>query len=315
MIRSSHIARLIARPSTLLEKQISRSYHPAIVHRQLLQSPIRVCIKSQTLKIVASTTANFSSTTKNLRPSGTVDEELVAKIDSEIGMEKQVNETAEIPAPIKEYLENGPFTLNDKPGHEEVELVRKFGEETIRVLFSVADLDSVDDKLEDSALYDEDSSEASEEGEEEVKPKKALAKTSTQTTMNETEEEDAEFEEDAEPAYPVRLNVTIEKPNQGALQIETVAQDGMILIENVHFHKSAQLATAQTAEADYERRGHYVGPPFGNLDEDLQMLLERYLDERGINTALALFVPDYIDYKEQKEYVTWLENVKTFVKA
>jgi hypothetical protein len=25
----------------------------------------------------------------------------------------------------------------------------------------------------------------------------------------------------------------------------------------------------------------YTGPPFGNLDEDLQVLLERYLDERG----------------------------------
>lgn len=82
----------------------------------------------------------------------------------------------------------------------------------------------------------------------------------------------------------------------------------MILIENVHYHQSAELATAQSAEADWERRGHYVGPPFGNLDEDLQVLLERYLDERGINTALALFVPDYIDYKEQKEYMAWLNS-------
>ena len=33
------------------------------------------------------------------------------------------------------------------------------------------------------------------------------------------------------------------------------------------------------------------------------------------NTALAIFVPDYIDMKEQKEYVRWLENVKSFVEA
>jgi complement component 1 Q subcomponent-binding protein len=59
----------------------------------------------------------------------------------------------------------------------------------------------------------------------------------------------------------------------------------------------------------------YAGPPFGNLDEDLQVLFERYLDERGINTSLALFVPDYIDFKEQKEYLSWLENVKGFVSA
>lgn len=82
----------------------------------------------------------------------------------------------------------------------------------------------------------------------------------------------------------------------------------MIVIDNVFYHKSAELANAQTAEADWEKRGIYAGPPFGNLDEDLQVLLERYLDERGINTALALFVPDYIDYKEQREYVQWLES-------
>jgi complement component 1 Q subcomponent-binding protein, mitochondrial len=89
----------------------------------------------------------------------------------------------------------------------------------------------------------------------------------------------------------------------------------MFVIDNVYYHKSAALANAQTAEADWERRGVYAGPPFGNLDEDLQVLLERYLDERGINTQLALFIPDYIDFKEQKEYMRWLENVKGFVAA
>jgi len=82
----------------------------------------------------------------------------------------------------------------------------------------------------------------------------------------------------------------------------------MIIVENVHYHKSAQLATAQSAEADYERRGNYVGPPFGNLDEELQAHFEKYLDEREINTTLAIFIPDYIDYKEQKEYCAWLKS-------
>jgi len=129
------------------------------------------------------------------------------------------------------------------------------------------------------------------------------------------EEEDDVFDEEDEPSFPARVNVTIEKPNQGALQIEAIAQDGMMVIENIFYHKDANLATAQTADADWERRGVYAGPPFGNLDEDLQVLLERYLDERGINTSLALFIPDYIDYKEQKEYLSWLENVKNFVTA
>jgi complement component 1 Q subcomponent-binding protein, mitochondrial len=41
--------------------------------------------------------------------------------------------------------------------------------------------------------------------------------------------------------------------------------------------------------------------------------MERYLEERGINTALAVFIPDYAELKEQKEYISWLKNLKSFV--
>ena len=41
--------------------------------------------------------------------------------------------------------------------------------------------------------------------------------------------------------------------------------------------------------------------------------MERYLEERGINTALATFIPDYAELKEQKEYISWLKNLKAFV--
>lgn len=45
------------------------------------------------------------------------------------------------------------------------------------------------------------------------------------------------------------------------------------------------------------------------------MLFGRYLEERGVNAGLAAFLPDYVEYKEQKEYVNWLEKVKGFVSA
>jgi len=76
----------------------------------------------------------------------------------------------------------------------------------------------------------------------------------------------------------------------------------------VNYYKKGELADPQTAELEWSKRHLYAGPPFGNLDEDLQLLLERYLDERGINTALALFVPDYVDFKEQREYLSWLSS-------
>ena len=118
--------------------------------------------------------------------------------------------------------------------------------------------------------------------------------------------EDAAADGDVPPGFPVRVNVTVTKPNGRAIQLECVANDGMIDIENVYHFPTAELADAQTAETDFKRQDIYAGPPFSNLDEDLQILFEKYLDERGINSALAQFAPDYIDYKEQREYVKWL---------
>lgn len=115
-------------------------------------------------------------------------------------------------------------------------------------------------------------------------------------------------EEEPEPSFPARINVLVEKAGKGALQLEAVAQDGEIMIENVYYFQKPELADAKTAELDWSRRNLYTGPPFGNLDEDLQILLDRYMNERGIDTALALWVPEYIDWKEQREYLTWLSS-------
>lgn len=139
-------------------------------------------------------------------------------------------------------------------------------------------------------------------------------KVAPEDSISAADGEDGEGNEH-EDSYPARVNVVIEKAGKGALAVETVAQDGVIVIDNVYYYPDASYALAKSAEKAHERQDMYVGPPFGNLDEDLQVLFEKYLDERGINTALALFVPDYIDMKEQKEYMRWLSNVKSFVEA
>ncbi|KAL0637792.1 Mitochondrial acidic protein mam33 [Maublancomyces gigas] len=243
---------------------------------------------------------------------GTVDEELAAKFDSELSLELMEYQD-EMPLGLKEFLDSSLFEVNDKPGEEEVELVGKFGDETIRVEFSIADLNVANsaEDLDDSALFDD---QTSDDGITSGGTQSKSGKSEGRSPAGNTDEED-DFDDDQPVSFPSRVNVTIEKASGGALQFEAVAQDGMIVIDNVYYHKSAELATAKTVHADWERRGLYAGPPFANLDEDLQVLLERYLDERGINTALALFIPDYIDYKEQKEYVSWLSNVKNFVES
>lgn len=172
---------------------------------------------------------------------------------------------------------------------------------SITVSFSISDLTNYEPDLynEDSALSDEelDSPEARRaeaEGEEGL---------------------EGEEEEDPEAAVPCRLNVVVEKPGNGALNIEAIAQDGQIMVENFYYYKDAKLAHAESAEVSHAAQDAYPGPPFGSLDEDLQILMERYLEERGVTQALAVFVPDYMDIKEQKEYQAWLKDVKTFIDA
>lgn len=92
------------------------------------------------------------------------------------------------------------------------------------------------------------------------------------------------------------------------MQIETLAQDGYIQIQNVGYFAKADLANAASAEKEWTRQSLYSGPPFGNLDEDLQTLMEQYLEERGVDNALAVFVPEYIEFKEQQEYIRWLRS-------
>jgi len=116
-------------------------------------------------------------------------------------------------------------------------------------------------------------------------------------------------DEQQEPSFPAHVFVTIKRPNKGALQIEAIAQDGLMVIDNVYYYKDAKFADPESVHSDWDARSVYSGPPFGNLDEDLQVLFERYLDERGINTTMALFVPEYIDYKEQREYLNWLQSM------
>ena len=228
----------------------SATKYPAVRRFSPLQSPWKP-VRTQCA-------ATFSTSPIRKEKAGEGDDELAAKLDSEIQMENEMKDAQAVPTSVKDEEDAENINQGDKN-------------------FKVAPEDSI-------AAADQ-------------------------------EEVEGEEEREQEPSFPARVNIIVEKPGKGALAVETVAQDGMVVIDNVFYYTDASHAHAKTAEKDHDRRDMYVGPPFGNLDEDLQVLLERYLDERGINTALAIFVPDYIDMKEQREYLRWLENVKGFVGA
>ncbi|KAF9459640.1 mitochondrial glycoprotein [Collybia nuda] len=71
-----------------------------------------------------------------------------------------------------------------------------------------------------------------------------------------------------------------------------VCQNGHFIVENVLFYKDASIGTDSTSEADWKRRGIYIGPQFDTLDVGVQEEFEKYLQERGVNEHVALFIPE-----------------------
>ncbi|KAL5121179.1 Mitochondrial acidic protein mam33 [Pleosporales sp. CAS-2024a] len=255
-----------------------------------------------------------------------VSQELVAKLQSEIAMEEDMKEDEDLSANIHEYLENSPFELEDTPGHHQVVLTRTFGQEKIRLTFTTADLNNMpdDDAAFDDADADADADMDGQSGAANTKGAVSQGRTpdgnvrvapADGAAPADRDELDDDYDDDAQQqGFPAHVSIRIDRPGKGALAIEATAQDGDFLIEDLYYFPSPDLADPATAEQDWSRRTLYTGPPFNNLDEDLQILLEKYLEERGINTRLALFIPDYIDHKEQKEYIRWLNSKRQEVR-
>lgn len=184
-------------------------------------------------------------------------------------------------------------------------------------MFSLADFnqDMGAESAEDDALYDEDVPEEGQSGGANTKGAINQGRTKGGNFQIAPEDDIApadrdEFRNDNEVQenFPVRVQVHITRKGKGALTISCIADGGELEIEDIFSYTKPELAEAKTAEHEFAGRNVYTGPPFGQLDEGLQELLESYLEERGINTAMALFIPGYIDMKEQKEYVKWLKS-------
>lgn len=198
----------------------------------------------------------------------TADISLAQKLAEELKYEREAASSSGPPEFVTEFTSQGVWTIEDPVGADEVAFVRTFGNETVRMMFSIADLDA-----NSEPEYD-----AEGEGENGEGSEAAESVTST----------------------PIRVAISVtKKGTPGALSVDAVCQDGAFLIENASYYADAETATQLTAEADWKRRGLYLGPTFENLDPGVQDEFERFLDERGINESLALFVPDYAEYKEQ----------------
>ncbi|KAL7810046.1 mitochondrial glycoprotein [Trichoderma aethiopicum] len=259
---------------------------------------VKALLPTRAASAAFSTTVRRSSKEEDVE----VDEALSAKLESEIQIEEDIKANEQQPASIKDFLDNSPFELVDTPGQEVVKLIRNYGDEKITISFSIADITNFDPYADENLFEEDDLPEESSDKQQ-------------QQHDEGLEGEEEGLDEDA--GAPINLSILIEKPGKtaGALNIDATARDGDIVVDNMFFYEDATVARIDSPEAAQKRADVYPGPPFGSLDEDLQVLMERFLEERGINETLAAFVPDYVDVKEQQEYLRWLKNVRTFVDA
>ncbi|KAF7360691.1 hypothetical protein MVEN_00800900 [Mycena venus] len=244
-------------------------------------SRLRLCSKPAlrlSLSAVRPTaTRAFSASARSLQATPATSQ-LAQKLSEEISYEAQVakDDGHDVPEFLANFSETGTWEIKDTPGNDEVFLTRTFGNESIRVMFSIADLQSMEDE-EDPATDDEG---------------------------NEP------------PLTELRVSLSISKPtHDGALNADLYCANGGFQIANWAFFKSARIGQELSIESDFARRTVYTGPMFEMLDSGLQEHFESFLRERGIDEELAAFVPEYAQWKEQREYVGWLKAVESFVKA
>lgn len=85
-----------------------------------------------------------------------------------------------------------------------------------------------------------------------------------ESDFEELEEGEETSEDQPAHSYPIRCSFAITKDSApGALTIDAMCQDGSFITDNISFYVDAQIGTELTAEADWKRRGLFIGPQVG----------------------------------------------------
>jgi len=309
-----HSFRALARAAPRATARLTASSTRASIRPAFTSS-----IKTQTPRAFA---AAFSTSRPTFDASA---QELAAKLASELQLESENADQTASDSNVQSFLSKSDWQLHDVDGEQIVKLSRKFEDELIEIRFSIADFNNPYPEHEDAdeALMDEDM-EFGEHQSGGANTKGAINqgnsadgnfKIAPEDNVAPADREGLRDEEDnSEPAFPANVNVLISRPGKkNALRINLVSDSGAFQVQSVTHLPSADMPEAQIADEPLSSEKMYSGPPFPQLDEDLQVLLESYLAERGVDTELAIFIPEYIDVKEQKEYLGWLKKVKEFV--
>ncbi|KAI9505024.1 Mitochondrial acidic protein mam33 [Coemansia spiralis] len=230
------------------------------------------------------------NTSAPLRGNGSIDTDLAHTLSEEIDYEAKQAAEEGVPDFIQAFTNKTGFKIKAAPGESHVVMTKQFGTETITVAFDVSEIMNVEDPIADISVYREN-----EQGE----------------AVKDAEQNADDVPED----FPIFFTATFAKPGAPVLHMELECEEGEIGIEHMKFLPDEESAISLTMEKDWARKQVYCGPIFGQLSDDLKENIDEFLAERSIDTALTLFMLDYIEYKEQSEYLSWLKKFKRFIDA
>ncbi|QLG73252.1 hypothetical protein HG535_0E03360 [Zygotorulaspora mrakii] len=208
-----------------------------------------------------------------------------AILKSEIKVESDTATETSVQS-FQPFLDKFGFSIVDTNGRNLAQIVKKTDDETVHVFFDVAQVANLP--------YDS-----------------AVTETATSADGEAVNEDDYDSLSDN---FANVNSVVVRHSDNSAVSFELLMnlQEGSFYIDSVTPFESAEKALSESAEAEVQRELVYHGPPFSNLDEELQEALESYLSSRGVNEELSSFIAAFSEFKENDEYIKWLKSMKTF---
>ncbi|VEU20899.1 DEKNAAC101907 [Brettanomyces naardenensis] len=257
-------------------KLVLKSLRSAV--RTTVRPTFRGCVLATT-RIAAPKAAVCHFSTSVTRCNQVTDD-LAKVLNSELEFEKK--DSFGLDESYTNYLQLSGFQIVNSDKKVLAELIKKDGPETIHVYFDVLRITQASYELR--------------QFQEEMQNQDDIAST--------PEFEDLAFSD---------VNVVVEKNGKAVgfdLSLSLLNND--FAVTAITNFDNAELALSDSPEAAAARDLTYSGPSFSNLADELQESLEQFLVSRGIDNQLGEFVLAYASVKENSEYVSWLDNLKTF---
>ncbi|KAJ2127768.1 Mitochondrial acidic protein mam33 [Coemansia sp. RSA 921] len=230
------------------------------------------------------------TTTMPMRVNGSSDSDLLHTLRDEADYEaKQAAEEGE-PEFIQAFMNKTGFKIKTKTGEQKVTMTKQFGSETITISFDVGEILNAENPIADFETYREnDSGDVQKEAE---------------INADDTPED-----------FAIGFTATISKNTTHMLFLELESNEGEVGVNHMRFLSNKDVSDISGMNLEWVRQKAYCGPLFGQLSDDLKENIDAFLAERNIDTGLTLFMQDYIEHKEQSEYLNWLRKFKSFVEA